>query len=241
MKIRIPKIPDEIEITKRHIGVIAVIALLCIGYAVIDTETLTLHAYYPSPVGIYTRLVSLNKATFAREKGNVVLTSERNPTGMVGIGTTDPQAKLDVRGEIKTNSRLQTERSIVYKPLSSLPATDVKKGELVYYDSDDSFYHYNGSDWVKQSGSDGGVCFTYYCQTVVGGGGRPCVDNGGIQKHCPAGFEEKYDLGAWGGGFYDYQFLVGVSHFMPPGGGCVSGYMPNFRGFEAGKAYLCCQ
>ncbi len=151
------KIPQEIEITKRHIGIIAVIALLCIGYAVIDTETLTLHAYYPSPVGIYTRLVSINRAAFARDKGDVTIGANNaatRPDGRLGIGTSQPQVKLDVAGQIATS------RSVIYKPLSSLPATDVKKGELVYvYNSgDDSFYHYNGAYWVKQrSGKSEGI------------------------------------------------------------------------------------
>ncbi len=94
------KVPQKIRITKKHILALTTVALLVFGYEKMGSETLTLHAYYPSPVGIYTRLVSINRASFARDKGNVLLL-ERNPTGMVGIGTSNPQAKLDVRGSVK--------------------------------------------------------------------------------------------------------------------------------------------
>ncbi len=163
------KIPHEIEITKKHLGAIAVIALLCIGYAVIDTETLTLRAYYPSPVGIYTRLVSLNKATFAREKGNVVLTSEKNPTGMVGIGTTDPKAKLDVRGIIKVSADNTT---------NTMVCGQDRRGAIRYFsaNSDDPGkfqYCDGGTEWKDMGGADGGPCPSGFNDTGYG----YCIQN----------------------------------------------------------------
>ncbi len=65
--------------------------LLCFGYEKMGSETLPLRAYYPSPVGIYTRLVSINKATFAREKG-----VPTGPGGVYGMVSTDGITKSDI-------------------------------------------------------------------------------------------------------------------------------------------------
>ena len=148
MKIRISRIPDEIELTKFNFGAMMLITLMSIGYVRMGTETLTLHAYYPSPVGIYTRLVSLNKATFAREKGNVVLTSEKNPNGMVGIGTTEPQAKLDV---VSTNNGFLPPR---YADPNVIPLANRKDGLMVYNTGSHQLVYWD--DNVKQWKSSGG-------------------------------------------------------------------------------------
>ncbi len=86
MKIEI-KMPQKMELTKKHVFGFIVIVLLAFGYEKMGSETLTLYAYYPSPVGIYTRLVSINKATFGRDKGDVVLIGDTNADGQVVIGT----------------------------------------------------------------------------------------------------------------------------------------------------------
>jgi len=50
------------------------------------------------------------------------------------------------------NGQIYAARSVIYKPQSSLPASNAVTGELVYKSSDSSYYYYNGSAWVKQGG-----------------------------------------------------------------------------------------
>ena len=103
--------PQKIELTKKHIAAGIVVAILMFGYEKMGSETLTLHAYYPSPVGIYTRLVSTGKAAFARERGDVTIganNADTRPDGRLGIGTSQPLAKLDVRGLIKVGTTDKT-------------------------------------------------------------------------------------------------------------------------------------
>jgi len=141
------KVPQKIRITKKHILALTTVALLVFGYEKMGSETLTLHAYYPSPVGIYTRLVSINRASFARDKGNVLLL-ERNPTGMVGIGTTEPQAKLDV---VSTNNGFLPPR---YADPNVIPLANRKDGLMVYNTGSHQLVYWD--DNVKQWKSSGG-------------------------------------------------------------------------------------
>ncbi len=149
------KIPHEIEFTKLHFGIIAIIALLCFGYEKIGSETLTLHAYYPSPVGIYTRLVSLNKATFARERGDVVLTGENNSGGKVGIGTKNPQAKLDVVGDINIQAPASGPASGLILPLVAAAVAGVgcsPAGKIVYGSGEKIYLCGSAKTWKELGG-----------------------------------------------------------------------------------------
>lgn len=53
----------------------------------LGSEVLTLDTYYPAPYGVYTEMRTVGKTTLAE-----------TPSGQVGIGTTSPAYKLDVRG-----------------------------------------------------------------------------------------------------------------------------------------------
>jgi hypothetical protein len=59
-------------------------------------ETLTMTTYYPSPSGVYRSLVSTAQTLLARDGGNV------------GVGTTNPQARLDVNGNSTLRGAVNT-------------------------------------------------------------------------------------------------------------------------------------
>lgn len=62
------------------------------------TETIQIDTYYPAPYGSYAELTTTNNTYLATEGGNV------------GIGTTDPQAKLEVTGGGKDGARYRDMR-----------------------------------------------------------------------------------------------------------------------------------
>ena len=178
---------------KKILGLGLVFLLFCI-YAFAE-ESITITTYYPSPYGVYNEL----------------------QTNKFAVGDTSGDGQLSAADQPPANGQLYTARSVIYKPQSSLPAFDAREGELVYNNTDDSLYLYNGSSWVKQGG--GGGCYVSY--------------SGG----CLAGFTNKGSAGSWGycGSYSSYAHS---SHFRPPGGGCISGGGPSNN---IGEAYVCCQ
>ena len=152
-------------------------------------ESITITTYYPSPYGVYNEL----------------------QTNKFAVGDTDGSGGLDAGDQPPANGQIYTARSVIYKPQSSLPAFDAREGELVYKNTDDSLYLYNGSTWVKQGG--GGGCYVSYSGS------------------CLTGFTNKGSAGWWG--YCDY----GDDHFRPAGGGCRCGW----RSYTIGEAFVCCQ
>ncbi|MFC1521345.1 hypothetical protein ACFL6Y_02940 [Elusimicrobiota bacterium] len=135
------------------------IALICLGilvYGIIAVaERLTITSYYPSPYGVYKELRSTQSSYLAANSGNV------------GIGTTNPQAKLDVAG----NARLAP---------TSEPGTPV--AGMLYYDQTTNKLRYY----------QGGASPTW--QNIGGAAAIPsgfCVFSGNSsQTTCPAGWAE---------------------------------------------------
>ena len=93
-------------------------------------ESITITTYYPSPYGSYNEL----------------------QTNKLAVGDVDNSGGLDAGDQPPANGQLYTARSVIFRPQSSLPASDVREGELVYNNSDDALYLYNGSAWLKQGG-----------------------------------------------------------------------------------------
>lgn len=158
-------------------------------------ESITITTYYPSPYGVYNELQS-NK---------------------LAVGDTDGDLQLTSADQPPANGQLYTARSVIYKPQSSLPVLDTRKGEAAYSNADNSLYLYDGSAWVKQGG--GGSCYVSYAVA------------------CLAGFTNKGSLGGWGccaRSFASY----GYSFFRPAGVVCPA---PWTSGNAQGVASVCCQ
>ncbi|HVE14647.1 MAG TPA: hypothetical protein VNI01_14725 [Elusimicrobiota bacterium] len=79
----------HIEFSRRE-GVLGLAGLLLIGGAVAAmSDTMTLTTYFPSPAGIYQKLISVGDTFLARDGGKV------------GVGTTAPKAVLEVNGDLR--------------------------------------------------------------------------------------------------------------------------------------------
>jgi len=156
-------------------------------------ETFTITTYYPSPYGVYNELQA----------------------NRIAVGDTNDDGQLTAADLPDADGQLCTARSVVYKPQSSLPASNVREGELVYSATDKKFYYYDGSSWVPQAG--GGGCYVSY--------------SGG----CPSGFTNVGSAGWWG---YCYNDTDNLAHFRPPGGGCRSSA---WASISIGQAFVCCR
>lgn len=68
-----------------------------------------------------------------------------NINAQVGIGTTNPQATLDIR---EINPAAPTAQAgIAISQVSILPTTGNRAGQLLYLTTNNSYYFYNGSVW----------------------------------------------------------------------------------------------
>jgi len=73
------------------VGLVIAIALIV---GIVYAEQMTFSTYYPAPYGRYRQFSTTGLTTLATDEfGN------EWPTALVGIGTTDPQYKLDVKGD----------------------------------------------------------------------------------------------------------------------------------------------
>ncbi len=111
--------------------------IICIGLFVTtlsvfsQTESITITTYYPSPYGVYNNLQAQK----------------------LGVGDTNKDGAL-------TSADLPArDGDIRLRPQFGDPATwpAGQEGELAYSESVRSFYYYDGSSWLPQGGSSGGV------------------------------------------------------------------------------------
>jgi hypothetical protein len=80
----------------------------------------------------------------------------------VGVGTTNPQADLDVR---TTNPAApDATAGIAIPQISTLPATGNRAGQVVYLTTDNHYYYYGGASWqpiYQQVNSYGDVKYSF--------------------------------------------------------------------------------
>lgn len=90
--------------------------------------------------------------------------------------------------------------------------------------------------WRDLDGA-GGYSYTYFCYSSTFFGTPVCNNAGGTRGYCPAGYTQKYDLGAWG-----WCFSSAAMWHLPPGNNCPT----MFSGLDVtkqatGNAYVCSQ
>lgn len=147
----------------------------------LSSETLTLTTTYPAPVGVYNQLVTTgNSGTapadtiLARNAGNVILVPAGNVNGRVGVGTSAPQAKLDVGGTLKVGA------------LPADPAVGVDG--LVYFNSASKKMRVFAGAWGDLGGSvQGGFC-GFASTPGSGTENLPCQGADISGGACPSGF-----------------------------------------------------
>lgn len=88
------------------------LAVLLLGACVLELASETLHmtTYYPSPLGIYRKIVTTMETVLNKNGGNAILVpNASNPGGSVGIGTSapDPGVKLDVEGDVNVGGQIR--------------------------------------------------------------------------------------------------------------------------------------
>ena len=86
-----PKLRTDFLTRRRLLAAFLAAELVGVGAVQVGSERLSLQAYYPSPIGIYATLTTTDRAVLARDGGSV------------GIGTSNPTTKLDVRGDMTLN------------------------------------------------------------------------------------------------------------------------------------------
>lgn len=126
-------------------------------------DTLTITTYYPAPYGAYRQLASQTLGVGDNNNDNVLNANDApNPNdpnqfgdvwirGKVGIGTTTPQARLEVNKTLRLTPRAD---------LPFLCNSDAVAGSVYYDDSGNKAFQYcNGTKWKKlgsaQLGSSG--------------------------------------------------------------------------------------
>jgi hypothetical protein len=129
-------------------------------------ESITITTYYPSPYGVYNEL----------------------QTNKFAVGDTNVSGGLDSGDQPPANGQLYTARSVIFKPQSSLPAFDAREGELVYSDTDNKFYHYDGSSWVAQGGGTAVMTLSCAWGTDYSAGPGRGWDGSCAPPSCPSGW-----------------------------------------------------
>ena len=182
------------------------------------TETIEIATYYPAPYGAYAELTTTGNTSLATD------------TGSVGIGTTSPQAKLDVDGGIKVGNDTDD-----CKP---------QKAGTMRYDSDSGSVQYcNGESWQTPTGGGGvyvGATPDTYNGAGVGGysgGDAKCVAEYTGSRMCVSSDFANGRPGAVSGWYNTFE----AGCFETSGGtSCIGGWESDCRSWtsEVGSEWL---
>lgn len=164
----------ELVIRVDRRAAIVIAAALAIGTLALklSSESLTVTASYPSPVGIYNQIVTTGNSgaaptdtTFNRNAGNTILVPPTNASGNVGVGTTSPTSKLTVAGSIAGSSTIQ---------VGTLAADPPGADGMLYYNSTTKKVRvYQGGAWADLGGGSA-TAGQYYTNTCVASDGNGC-------------------------------------------------------------------
>jgi hypothetical protein len=154
--------------------------MLCAGISFAqdgdNSEEIILTTYYPAPYGEYNSLSVGSGYAAPAEDGNLVV------EGRVGIGTTDPQAILDISST--TSGFLPPRMSSDEMNAISGPLT----GSIIYNTSANQLNVYNGNSWQLVGGGSGNyhpLSHGNYVTLIDGYPGAGGVIN--LSPHLPVG------------------------------------------------------
>jgi len=123
------------KISKLTMGLCIAAILPC----ALQAEEMTFVTYYPAPMANYSGFTTTQKTTLATSGGNV------------GIGTTDPQAKLHVAGDIKLNN-------MRFEPLDpndpNTPPLNAEEGNIYFNKVNHRLYIYLDPDGAGPQPAD---------------------------------------------------------------------------------------
>lgn len=113
------------------------------------------------------------------KEGGLILNTGGATTGLiveqgnVGIGTTTPEGKLDVSGDIKTDT-------LILKEFDSPPASPVV-GQQYFNSVDQNIYLYDGTSWVNMSPRKLSIVSVSHSSSCKG---NECAERGFIHSGC---------------------------------------------------------
>jgi len=145
----------------------------------------------------------------------------------------ETRANKMVIGDVTNATASPSEGVVTFKPKST--PISYSEGSLYYDSSEHTFKYRDNTAWQSMGGSS--YSFTYYCYLYPSHGSPLCVDAGGTQRFCPAGFTQRLALGAWGRccSFTACDCDHHGDWLLVPGATCGSGA----SSYVSGNAYVC--